>query len=490
VNNPAGVATLSPSGVAGAGLATGAVAGTAEITATFGGQSGTSILTVNAATLVSVIVSPLSATISVGDAQQFTAMANYSFGPDVDVTENAGTVWTTANNPVGVPATLVASMSPNGVVGAGLATGLVDGTSDITATYNLMTDTATLIVEEVVIIPGAVCTVDSGPTIPTVTESNPTDGNLLATTSTAGVANNGKLITANFDMVMDPTTIASATAPLTFTIMETVSLNQVSGTVTMDLTNTIATFTTDAALLEDMAYTASITSDAMSAGGIAIACPYEWNFTTVTPAAIGVGPVNLGTAASFGIAAVAGVENTGATQIDGDVVLNTLDQCNAVTVDNAGGFGLCGGTPPTINGEVITPTYPDLTTAQNVTDDLRAAYLSITPANMPGATAIAAGTTLGAPIGNALVEGDNLFFPGVYQSITSILITGDLTLDAQGDPDAVFVFQSSSPLAQIPTVAYSWSAVPRLPMSGGRHRPLRPYKLILSGRATSWPQEM
>jgi hypothetical protein len=42
------------------------------------------------------------------------------------------------------------------------------------------------------------------------------------------------------------------------------------------------------------------------------------------------------------------------------------------------------------------------------------------------------------------VLGDNLFFPGVYQSLTSIMITGDLTLDAQGNPNAEFIFQSSS----------------------------------------------
>ena len=42
------------------------------------------------------------------------------------------------------------------------------------------------------------------------------------------------------------------------------------------------------------------------------------------------------------------------------------------------------------------------------------------------------------------MQGDNLFAPGVYQSLTSILITGDLTLDAQGDPNAIFIFQSSS----------------------------------------------
>jgi hypothetical protein len=48
------------------------------------------------------------------------------------------------------------------------------------------------------------------------------------------------------------------------------------------------------------------------------------------------------------------------------------------------------------------------------------------------------------------VQGDNLFFAGVYQSLTSILITGDLTLDAQGNANAVFIFQSSSSVGTAP----------------------------------------
>jgi len=87
-------------------------------------------------------------------------------------------------------------------------------------------------------------------------------------------------------------------------------------------------------------------------------------------------------------------------------------------------------------------------------NDLKAAYLKITPPAGPpaagslgGATNLPAGTTLGAVSGSALVLNDNLFFPGVYQSLTSILVTGDLTLDAQGNPNAVFVFQSSSSIA-------------------------------------------
>jgi len=123
-----------------------------------------------------------------------------------------------------------------------------------------------------------------------------------------------------------------------------------------------------------------------------------------------------------------------------------------VAIDAVGGFGLCGGSPPTINGQVISALFPDGgATSGAVKADLLAAFLSVTPPAGPpaagslgGATNLPAGTTLGALTGSALVHGDNLFVPGVYQSLTSILITDDLTLDAQNNPDAVFVFQSSS----------------------------------------------
>lgn len=160
----------------------------------------------------------------------------------------------------------------------------------------------------------------------------------------------------------------------------------------------------------------------------------------------------LGLAAPFGIAATAGVVNTGATTINGDVVLDPNTTCNAVTIGNTGGFGLCAGTPPTIFGRVVSPLYPDAgMTSGAVKADLKSGFLSITPPAGPpaagslgGATNIPAGTTLGAVTLSAEVVGDNLFYPGVYQSVTSILITDDLILDAQGNPNAVFVFQSSS----------------------------------------------
>jgi len=166
--------------------------------------------------------------------------------------------------------------------------------------------------------------------------------------------------------------------------------------------------------------------------------------------------IDLGAATPFAIAATAGVTNTitaPITRINGNVVLDPNQTCNAVTVDNAGGFGLCGGRSPTISGTVITNLYPDTTTSTAIRAALNAAFLSITPLAGPpavgtlgGGTPIAAPTTLGDVAGNPFVLGDNWFTPGVYISITSILITGDITLDGQGDPNAVFVFQSASSL--------------------------------------------
>jgi hypothetical protein len=173
----------------------------------------------------------------------------------------------------------------------------------------------------------------------------------------------------------------------------------------------------------------------------------------------GPGPaivIDLGLASPFAIAATAGVTNTitaPITHINGKVVLTATPTCNGVPVDNAGGFGLCDNKAPTISGTVITDTYPDTTTAIAIKAAMNAAFLSITPLAGPpavgslgGGTTIAAPTTLGNVTGTALVLGDNWFIPGVYVSGTSILITDDLTLDGQGDPNAVFVFQSASTL--------------------------------------------
>lgn len=300
--------------------------------------------------------------------------------------------------------------------------------------------TAILLPPPGAIVPGAACTAVAGPTIPTVTVSDPTSGNQLVTTSTTGVAGGGKLITATFSLAMNPATISATTF-----LLAPSGGAAVPSSVSYSLATKAATLTTASALLPGTSYTAVIQGTVASAAGAPIGCSYAWSFKTAATPVAGPAAVNLGLAATYAIAATAGVTNAAATTINGNVVLDPAATCNSVSVLAAGTFGLCGGFAPTLNGLVASPLFPDAgVTSGAVKADLRAAYLALSPAIMVGATAIPAGTTLGNTAGSAFVQGDNYFVPGVYQSLTSISITGDVTLDAKGDPNAVFVFQSSS----------------------------------------------
>ena len=295
--------------------------------------------------------------------------------------------------------------------------------------------------------------------MPTVTQSNPTDGNQFAATSTSGVAGGGVAIAATFSLPMNAATITAAN----FTLTPAASPALTPASITYDTVARVATYTTSSALLPSTVYNVVVGKTVSSAAGTSMGCDFVWTFKTAAAPITAPPPAafNLGRASTFAIAATAGVTNTPTlplTVIVGDVVLNPTATCNAVAVDNIGGFGLCGGSPPAIVGKVVTPTYPDTTTANNVQTDLRATYLSLTPPAGPpaagslgGGTPIAAPTALGAPTGSAAVPGTNVFFPGVYISNTSILVSNDLTLDAQGNSDAVFVFQSASTVGTAPS---------------------------------------
>jgi hypothetical protein len=106
------------------GLATAASTGSAEISASLGGQVGTAQMTASTPgeTVRSVMVSPVAPTIAVGATQQFTATATFMDGHTVDVTSSAR--WTSSDP-------TVATVADPG----GSATGVAPGTSTITATY-------------------------------------------------------------------------------------------------------------------------------------------------------------------------------------------------------------------------------------------------------------------------------------------------------------------------------------------------------------------
>src|SRR5213596_1839882 len=122
------VATVSASG-----LVTGVAAGSATITATSDGQSGTAAMTVTNVPVARVTVTPLIASLLMGATVQLTATPTDSLGNLV-----TGRVITWSTNAPGVAA----------VSASGLVTGLAVGVATITATSEGQSDTAALTVEK------------------------------------------------------------------------------------------------------------------------------------------------------------------------------------------------------------------------------------------------------------------------------------------------------------------------------------------------------
>ena len=294
------------------------------------------------------------------------------------------------------------------------------------------------------VVPGpSSCAASVGnPLIPTVSSSDPVNGDQLVTTSTTGVANGGKSIAASFSVAMNPTTINT----ISFTLAP-VGGTVVTASVTVNASATVATLTTTSALLPGTSYTAILTKAVTSAAGNPLACIYAWNFKTAVTAAAGAHPITLGLATPFALASAGGITNSGPTKINGDVVLDPNQTCNAVPVGAGNNFGACPANPPTNNAgdRVITQIFPDTTTADAVVADLNATFISIAPAALPGATVLGCGVigSLGAcPLISSSLP------PGVYISATNstIGVTGNLTLDAGGNANAVWVFQAPSTL--------------------------------------------
>ncbi|HEV2521280.1 MAG TPA: Ig-like domain-containing protein, partial [Candidatus Acidoferrales bacterium] len=124
------------------GLATGVKAGgPINITATSGAINGSAPLTVTAATLTSITVTPNPASVAAGNSVQFTATGHFSDGSTSNITNTA--VWSSAD-------TTIATVS-NTAGSQGLATGVkAGGPINITATSGAINGSAPLTVTAVV----------------------------------------------------------------------------------------------------------------------------------------------------------------------------------------------------------------------------------------------------------------------------------------------------------------------------------------------------
>ena len=296
-------------------------------------------------------------------------------------------------------------------------------------------------------------------TPPTVTLTAPID---LAT-----LVKLNSTVNATFSKDMDPLTLSTAT----FTLQETgPPLGPILiGTVTYAALTRIATFTPTIPLLANTNYTATVTNGAKDLAGNALVVPAvgglpkpnPWTFATGT--GLAPGAVDLGLASTFGtFGGSAGMTNTGnLTLIDGDI--GTISTGNATitgfhekTGDNPLLYDnytdTLGANSGAVAGEIYTCT--NSTTGPNSAVNLAPATANAadcalaTQARLDAQTAYIALAAMPSVVGSLPGNLAGLTLaPGVYNNATSVLLSGgNVTLDAQGDANAVFVFQIGTSL--------------------------------------------
>ncbi len=308
-------------------------------------------------------------------------------------------------------------------------------------------------------------------TAPTVTSTNPAD---LA----IGICVN-KTINATFSEAMDPLTITTAS----FTLAVTGGGAAVTGVVAYDSVTNIASFNPVANLTGTPAtsYTATIKSGAsgvMDLAGNALATDKVISFTT-NASNCTTAPV-LGAAAPFGgFGGNATLTSDGVnTVINGDIGVNAASTKITGLTDSGGNvYTITTLNSGLVNGLVYTLTAPPGSVAAAAVTAARAnalvAFNSISPASLPGGIDVSslaqcpscggAGQGPGQLAGRTLPPGVYLSTSGTYGIGITVPTAGNLTLDAGGDANAVWVFQTAAGIGTL-TVGVTGPATPATPI--------------------------
>jgi Ice-binding-like/Bacterial Ig-like domain len=259
-------------------------------------------------------------------------------------------------------------------------------------------------------------------------------------------------VSATFTEAMNPLTITTAT----FLVAGPIG-PAIAGTVSYDPVNFIATFTPAVPLTGSETYTANLTNGATDLDGNPLGntgAPNPWMFTTGP--AIVPPPVVLGPTISLfgGFGGGAGLTSQGTlTVINGNI--GTTGSSSIVTgfyddsVPAVAGVYPCSYTVTPSNMGLVTGTIDTATpppTGACPNEGTATTFAVATQAALEARNAYNAlqalppGTTLST---NEL--GNRTLAPGTYTSSSFYQITtGPLTLDAQGDPNATWVFQMGS----------------------------------------------
>jgi hypothetical protein len=273
---------------------------------------------------------------------------------------------------------------------------------------------------------------------PLVTLANPADLSINVPVSSS--------INATFNEAMDPQTIGTANF----------SVAGATGVVTFNALDKIATFTPTSSLTAATTYTATVTSGVTDLAGNHLAANKTWAFTTAAvPVVVPVllPGVDLITAAPFGtFGGTAGMTNTGTlTILNGDIgtiatgtsmVTGFHDTLGDIYTETPANIGAVNGKLYTCTNSVTGPTStgPNAVSCAIATQarlDAQTAYLALVARPAGGASPAPGANLAGVTVlpGTYVAPGGSFMIQG-----------GNLTLDAQGNANAVWVFQMASTL--------------------------------------------
>jgi len=258
-----------------------------------------------------------------------------------------------------------------------------------------------------------------GSTTPTVLSSTPL--NVAVDVPVNGSA------TATFSEAMDSATLTVTS----FTVTSGNPAVEVAGTVIY--ASGTATFWPSAHLADNTTFTATITTGATSAPGVALAANYVWTFTTGVTVAPGQG-VNLGAAGNFAILSKSGISTVPASVITGNIGVSPA-AATAIT-----GFSLTAdasnvfSTSPQVIGNVYAADFAP-PSPTNMTTSIGDMELAFTDAagRAPDVTELGAGDIGGLTLA-----------PGVYKWSSGLLIPTSVTLS--GSATDVWIFQIAQDL--------------------------------------------